>query len=293
MLNTRLSPNLDSQGTRMGGQGKTIRLMAGLLFSSGIGLAAYKRRSLSRNGVAGAVFTGATIFGMGGLSWGLSLIYFFLSSTLLSHFREQDKAEAAADKFSKGSQRDLGQVLANGGAASLFSIGYGLACSSRQRGIMQAGFIGALATATADTWATETGVLSPQSPRLITTGQTVQPGTSGGITFTGTIASALGAVSLGLCFWLLQREKQDHVGSLPISLVSGLTGSLFDSFLGATMQAMYYCPTCQKETERKIHSCGTTTQPLRGISWLDNDLVNLLATLWGSLIAILLSRRSD
>ncbi|TMD29298.1 MAG: DUF92 domain-containing protein, partial [Chloroflexi bacterium] len=77
------------------------------------------------------------------------------------------------------------------------------------------------------------------------------------------------------------------LAALPlIALVSGLAGSMVDSFLGATVQAMYYCPHCQKETERRIHSCGTETQHLRGVAWLDNDAVNFIATLCGGLMAM-------
>ena len=37
---------------------------------------------------------------------------------------------------------------------------------------------------------------------------------------------------------------------------AGLLGALFDSLLGATVQAIYYCPACEKETERHlIHLC--------------------------------------
>src|SRR5437762_13907770 len=95
------------------------RLIPGLILSSAIALLAYRRRSLNRSGVVGAVTSGTTIYVMGGWTWGLSLVLFFVSSSLLSHFRERDKAQAAADKFSKGLQRDLGQVAANGGVATL------------------------------------------------------------------------------------------------------------------------------------------------------------------------------
>src|SRR5947209_19355634 len=108
-------------------QGQALRLLLGLLFSAIIGILAYRRRSLSRSGVAGAVITGTTTFGLGGWSWGLSLIFFFVSSSFLSHFRERDKTGIATDKFSKGSQRDLGQVVANGGMATLLALGYGSA----------------------------------------------------------------------------------------------------------------------------------------------------------------------
>jgi len=267
------------------GKNASTRLLLGLLFSTAIGLIAYKRRSLSRSGIVGAIATGTATFGLGGWSWGLSLIFFFVSSSLFSHFRAHDKEAAAADKFSKGSQRDISQVFANGGLAALLAIGYGLVRSHSLRRLFRAGFTGAMATATADTWATELGILSTDTPRLITTGKPVAPGTSGGITLLGTAASALGAISSGLAFWLLQR-CQKTLAILPLlALVSGLAGSLADSFLGATMQAIYYCPTCHKETERHIHSCGTRTTPLRGIAWFNNDVVNFVATLSGGLIA--------
>jgi len=275
-----------SRKLRKGNTQTGHRLLLGLLFSTGIGFIAYKRRTLSKSGIGGAIVTGTTIVGLGGWSWGLSLIFFFVSSSLLSHFRAHDKEQVAVDKFSKSSQRDIIQVFANGGLAALLAIGYGLVHTPWVRQLFHAGFTGAIATATADTWATELGVLCTQAPRLITTGRPVAPGTSGGITLVGTGASALGALASGLVFWLLQR-CQKTLALLPfMALVSGLVGSMADSLLGATIQAMYYCPTCQKETERHIHSCGTTTTALRGSAWFNNDVVNLLATLIGGLTAI-------
>ncbi len=262
------------------------RLLPGLLFSGGISLLAYRRRSLNRSGAVGAMITGTTTFGLGGWAWGLSLIYFFVSSSFFSHFREREKACAAADKFSKGSQRDIGQVAANGGLASALALVYGLVSASRLKKAVQVGYVGVLATATADTWATELGVLSSRPPRLLTTGKSVTPGTSGGITLLGTAASAAGAFSLGTVFWVLLGCRRSLASLPPIALISGLAGSIFDSFLGATVQAMCYCPTCAKETERRIHSCGTKTQPLRGISWLNNDVVNFLATCVGAVCAV-------
>ena len=265
-----------------------IRIVAGLLFSSIVSLLAYRRRSLNRSGVVGAMVTGTTTFGLGGWSWGLALIFFFVSSSLLSHFREQDKAQTAADKFSKGSERDIGQVAANGGVATLLALGYGLTSSRKVREFLQAGYTGALATANADTWATELGVLSPQQPRLITTGKPVATGTSGGITPTGTGSATLGALAPGLVFWLLQRNRKAQAFLPLTALLSGLAGCLFDSLLGATVQATYFCPVCGKETERRVHSCGTPTKRVRGLPWLNNDGVNFLATLFGALTAMAL-----
>ena len=263
----------------------------GLLGSSLISLLAYRRRSLSRSGTVGAIATGTSIAAVGGWSWSLTLIFFFVSSSLLSHFRANAKASIAEDKFSKGSQRDLSQVIANGGVAVLMTLGAGLSRSERVHDVFEAGFVGAFATANADTWATEIGTLNTRPPRLITSGKPVAPGTSGGLTLLGTSATIAGAFSLGLFHWLLRdmphRPQRRTLMIIPIATVSGIMGSLFDSFLGATIQATYYCPQCHKETERRIHNCGTPTTLVHGIPWIDNDVVNFAATLFGSIVAIL------
>jgi uncharacterized protein (TIGR00297 family) len=262
------------------------KIITGLALSGAIGLLAYRRKSLSPSGVGGALIAGTTTFGAGGWTWASNMIFFFISSSLLSHWKEKEKERTAADKFSKGSQRDLGQVASNGGVATLLALGYGLSKKEAVRKTLEAGYVGALATATADTWGTEVGVLSPQKPRLITTGKTTTPGTSGGITIIGAGASAAGGLALGSIFWLLKGRQREYRLLPLIALISGLAGSLFDSLLGATAQAMYYCPNCEKETEKRVHSCGAPTKHLRGLNWMNNDVVNFLATLFGSLVAI-------
>jgi uncharacterized protein (TIGR00297 family) len=267
---------------------RSLRLICGLLFSSGIGLVAYRRQSLDKSGVLGAIACGTSIVGMGGWSWGLSLVYFFVSSSLLSSFRAREKAIVASDKFSKGSRRDLSQVIANGGLATFFSLCFGFSRSPGALRRAQSGFIGALATATADTWATELGTLSKASPRLITNGKPVAPGTSGGVTPLGMAATALGACSLGFLFWTGEGFRKSLALTPLLALFSGIVGSCFDSVLGATLQAMYICPTCKTETEQHIHHCGSRTEFLRGIAWLNNDVVNFIATTIGSITAIAL-----
>jgi uncharacterized protein (TIGR00297 family) len=271
---------------------KWKRILFGLLFSGAIGLVAERRGSLTRNGAAGAVLTGTTIFGFGDLSWGLTLIYFFLSSTFLSHFKEREKSAVAADKFSKGSRRDLSQALANAGVASAAALASGLRGQEAPAPALLAAFVGAMATANGDTWATEVGTLSQQLPRLITSGQPVVPGTSGGVTLLGTGAALAGAASVGLVAETLGASKKTALrGRLPLlGLLGGMAGTLTDSVLGATVQAMYWCPRCQKETERRVHGCGQETEHLRGLRWLDNDGVNFVSTAAGAVVAALAAR---
>ena len=61
---------------------------------------------------------------------------------------------------------------------------------------------------------------------------------------------------------------------------------LADSLLGATRQASYFCPQCNKPTESRIHRCGTPTTHVRGVRWITNDVVNLAGTLVGALAGL-------
>jgi len=262
-----------------------LRFLLGLLLSSLIGYVGYRRKSLSGSGLLGAVLVGTLIFGLGGLAWGFLLVVFFVSSSVLSHFKEAGKA-AVAEKFSKGSRRDLAQTLANGGAAALAVIGNAL----WPHPLWWAGFVGAIASVNADTWATELGVLSRQAPRLITTGRPVEPGTSGGLTATGTLAALGGAALIGLVaagFDLAAGQPASHlVFLIVVAAVAGLLGSLADSLLGATVQAIYYCDACGKETERHPrHGCGAPTRQIRGWGWMNNDWVNFLSSLLAAALA--------
>ncbi len=269
------------------------QLAVGLFLSALIGGLGYWRHALSVSGMAGAILVGTVVFGLGGWVWGLLLVTFFVSSSWLSHYRRADK-EPVADKFAKGSRRDLGQTLANGGLGAALAAAY---AGTSEPWLFMA-FIGVMATVNADTWATELGVLSRVPPRLVTTGEEVAPGTSGGVTRLGIWASLAGALLIGAMAAALSQARSllgSGVWSLQaasyaiLAVVGGLTGSLFDSLLGATVQAIYYCDWCGRETENPIHRCGKVTRSVRGWGWVNNDVVNVLASALGGLVAALLA----
>jgi uncharacterized protein (TIGR00297 family) len=264
-------------------------LLLGLVLSGVISALAYWRGSLAPSGVIGAMTLGTLIFGFGGWVWGLTLVAFFVSSSALSHYKATAKA-GLAEKFAKGHRRDLGQTLANGGAGALIAIAYAVWGEP----VLLAVYLGAMATVNADTWATELGVLNPTPPRLITNGRVVEVGTSGGVSRLGTLATAAGALTIGLAalgFDLIGAfvsggdDPWRYAWAAPVALLGGLVGSLVDSLLGASVQAMYFCPTCAKETEKQLHGCGTPTQHQRGWRWLNNDAVNFVSSLAGALVA--------
>jgi uncharacterized protein (TIGR00297 family) len=259
------------------------RILTGLILSILIGALAYRRRSLTAGGWLGAVLTGTLTFGFGGWSWGLALVIFFATSSALSHYRQTRKQRIADEKFEKGGQRDLFQALANGGAGALLALLYGL---SGEPPALLALFAGVMATVTADTWATELGVLSAHPPRLVTTWRPAEPGTSGAVTTAGLAASSAGALAIGLV--LLGAELAERGDWRPwlltATLLGGLGGSLADSLLGATAQAIYR--SASGETERHTALDGTPNPLLRGLPWMNNDLVNFLSSLVGGSIAL-------
>jgi uncharacterized protein (TIGR00297 family) len=270
-----------------------MQLLLGFALSALIGALAYWRRSLTLSGVLGAVLVGTVIFGLGGWIWGLLLITFFVSSSWLSHYRRADK-KVIASRSAKGSRRDLGQTLANGGLAAVLAVVY----ARYSDPVLFAAFLGAMATVNADTWATELGVLSRNSPRLITTGQKVPPGTSGGVSQLGIWASVAGSLLIGTVATALTQisllvqaggwSSQAASYSL-LAVAGGFVGSLVDSLLGGTVQAIYYCGNCGKQTESAVHHCGQPALPVRGWSWLNNDMVNFASSIVGAMVAALLA----
>jgi uncharacterized membrane protein len=101
----------------------------------------------------------------------------------------------------------------------------------------------------------------------------------GAVTPLGTLASLAGALVIG-------------AGHAALRLgVAGLAGSLADSALGATLQAVYVCPGCGQRTEDRRHAHGSDAPALslvRGRPLVTNDTVNLGAALVGALTGGLL-----
>jgi uncharacterized protein (TIGR00297 family) len=256
------------------------QFVIGLGLGAVIAAVAWRLGALNPSGALVAALLGGLTYGIGGLPAAILLIAFFASSSLLTRLFSRRKRNAAKD-FAKGGRRDWAQVLANGGVGLLALLAG--AFSWIPTPLAWAAFAGALATANADTWATELGVLSSKVPLLITTGKKVPVGTSGGVSLRGSAAALGGAALIAALAALFAGSWQ----ILLLVALAGLLGSFFDSTLGATVQAIYYCPKCKKETERHpVHSCGTPTTPRRGWPWLDNDWVNFLSSLAGALLTV-------
>ncbi len=255
------------------------RALVGALVALAIALAARRAGSLSVSGAAAAVGVG-TICSAAGASWAVLVIAFFLSSTAIGRIRADLRAKRFAAIVAKGGQRDAGQVFANGGifaAAALAQIIH------PSPGWLAVGG-GALAAAAADTWATEIGSLASTPPRDILRGTVVAPGTSGGVTAAGTLASIGGGAFIGGIAALAGWPWAVVIATV----LGGIVGAFADSILGATVQVRRWCDRCNSATEQPVHQCGAATRIAGGISWIDNDAVNLISVLLGGVTAFFL-----
>ncbi len=254
------------------------QLFLAILLSAGIGLLSWRVQFLTFGGAVAQFLLGVVLLGLGGWQWTVPMVAFFITSSIISQLWKGRRAEVEM-LFEKSSHRDAGQVIANGGAAGLATIVWFFTHNES----LYAFYIGAVAAAAADTWATELGTLSRTPPVLITTLERVERGRSGAVSLLGTTSGLAGAflTSLTSLPWI----NTSQVGLwIFVAAVSGFIGSLADSVMGALLQAQFHCNVCGKITERLVH-CGRESAQIGGFTLFRNDQVNLISTALGGAIA--------
>ena len=271
-----------------------LLLAAGL--NTLVALAALWRHSVSRSGaVAGFLLGSAILYSGGFFIWGM-LMLFFVSASVISRVGAATKTKLAS-MHEKGGERDAVQVLANGGAGLVGSI---LFAATGEPAFAVAA-AGGFAAANADTWASELGVLSPTPPHSIVTRKELPPGASGGVTRTGSLASVGGSALIAVWFavwvWVQQAAGAGVAGAaaglfrpallLLIITAAGAVGSLIDSLLGATIQALYQ--TEEGSLTERPTSGATDNVLIRGFRAITNDVVNFVSTAAAATLAAVLA----
>ncbi|AUB54779.1 MAG TPA: TIGR00297 family protein [Methanobacterium subterraneum] len=203
-----------------------------------IGLITYVRKALDLLGSIFMIIMGVIIIFAAGVNWLLLIFLFLILGVAFTRYKHHYKKEIGIYEGT----RTIKNVVSNGIVAFVMAA-FG----------NYAGFIGSIATATADTMASEIGVAT--TPRLITNLKKVPPGTDGGISVLGTFAGIMGAGLIGLAAYIL-GVYPDLVKTMEIAIIAGTVGCFVDSILGAVLESKY----------------------------LTNEHVNLLATMAGALI---------
>jgi len=232
-------------------------------------LISYKKKQLSMSGYIGAVIMAILLYGFGGSSYIYPLVVFFITSSILSHFKKNNI------KIKK-SDRNISQVYANGGVALFICI----INHFYYHDLIYPCFLASVAAANSDTWGTELGKMSNKTPIDIISRHKTAPGTSGGITLIGTIGSILGSLVIGIVghFFYISLNL------LLLVIISGFLSSIVDSILGSTFQARYISADGSIITEKYKKSFYLFT----GSNKINNDIVNLYCTLSGPFIFLLL-----
>jgi uncharacterized protein (TIGR00297 family) len=236
-------------------------------------LLAWRAGSLTTDGAVAAVVVGTLVLVGTGWAGGAVLAAFFVSSSLVGRL-----APGPAASDAKGERRDRHQVVANGGPAAL-----GALLGNVDHGLGLWIVTGSLAAAAADTWATSLGGLSTTPPRRLFFGPSVPAGTSGGMTVAGTLGAGAGGALVAATGALVGGGP----ALVPLGTLVAFAGMAADSALGALAQGRFHCPACDAASEWRVHRCGARTVHKGGLSWMDNDGVNLAATSLAALLAAL------
>lgn len=255
----------------------SMRLVIALAAVLVIGLIAYRKRQLNLSGVVAAVVMGAAATVMGGFT-SLSLYLFFLISAAV--IGKLSKRIRGLDRIhKKGGRRDAVQVLANGGAALAAMMIHAFDSSP----VYLAVFTACLAEACSDTWASEIGVLSKSEPVSILTFTKVPKGLSGGVSLLGTCSAMLSSILYGI--FAFSCYDGINLSLVMVVIFSSFAGVMTDSVLGATLQAHFYDEKEDIITEHSRDREGNALKLVRGLRFMDNDMVNLTSNIITFLLA--------
>ncbi|MDG6985963.1 MAG: DUF92 domain-containing protein [Nitrososphaerota archaeon] len=244
-----------------------------------VALAAVLLKTIDARGFLASAAVGfAAIYG-GGVSWFITVAVFFILGVAFTLYKYGYKRKLGGAQ-GKGGARNWPHILANGGVASLVAA-WNFFHPSPWNAVL---FLGAVSAAAADTGATELGLLSREEPRLITApSRKVPPGTSGGVTRLGSLGALLASLIIGVTALPLGVLGYPFA-VIPACVLGGVAGAVADSLLGAAVQRRGYCVACLKPTEALSH-CGEKTRPTSGTPYIENNVVNVAATVVGALVA--------
>ncbi len=230
-----------------------------------------KTGMLTRWGAIYAIGLGLLLYLAGGWIWLLAAFTFLVLSSLWTRWPGRTRKESRT--------RKAVQVAANGFIPALGAIISLVGYHDTGFAVMAGGFC----AVAADTWATEWGKGFGGNPLSLRTFRVTTKGESGAISLMGTLASIAGAASVAIVFYFGINLPTDQCTRL---VIAGFAGGIVDSFAGAWLQAFW------KDRTGKIHEEKQDAEVdavlVRGVPWINNDVVNGIAALSGAIVAIFL-----
>jgi uncharacterized protein (TIGR00297 family) len=277
--------------------------VSGLLVMGVVGALAYKAHFVDISGLISAFIVGFTIWYTGGVSAFVIILFFFMSAGLATKYKYKTKVQKNVAQEGKG-KRSWKNVFGSGLIPMMFSIAMYLARLSPDLAaagwpfFLFGGYVGAVATTSADTLASELGVFSKSKPRLITNlRRKVPSGTIGAVSLLGEGAALLAGLSIGTIAvifavftpgWVPAVTTAEHVLFLiPLAVLTAFIGCNVDSFLGAAFQNRFVCEICGAVTDKDFH-CDYETKYIGGFKSFTNMHVNFGSSGMGATLGVIL-----
>jgi len=188
---------------------------------------AYRSKTADLSGLFSIALVGIILLVFTTPLWLIVMIVFFVLGSIATKYKYEYKKRIGVEQGQSGA-RGYKNVFANGIAATAAAVLFGVF----QQPVFVVMYVGCVATAAADTLASEIGVTGG-TPRLITTLKLVPIGTNGGVTLVGEAVSLLGGIVVALAAFLL------GVITLPMAVIcafAGFVGTNIDSLVGALIE---------------------------------------------------------
>ncbi|MCQ1538433.1 TIGR00297 family protein [Methanocalculus taiwanensis] len=191
------------------------------------GYTSFRIGAADLSGLFSGAIIGVLLIVFADVRWFLVMLAFFIIGSASTRFKYAQKKAMGVEQ-ERGGARGYKNAFSNGLVGTGAAVLFGLTGDP----IWTALFVGSVATATADTVASEIGVTGGQ-PIMITTLKRVPEGTNGGVTIRGEAASLLGSCIIAGIAYGFQMIP------LPvffICLLAGFLGTNIDSLIGATLE---------------------------------------------------------
>src|SRR5512137_1760295 len=207
-------------------QADLLMVVVAVIIGFTFGYFAFRAKTADLSGLFSAALIGIILLIFAapqGTQWFLIMLTFFILGSAATRYKFEYKKRIGVDQ-GKGGARGYRNVFANGIVAAAAAVLFGVF----QQPIFVVMYVGCVATAAADTLASEIGVTGG-TPRLITTFRQVPIGTNGGITLTGETVALLGGFVVSGVALLLQVITPQMMA---ICTLAGFVGTNVDSVIG-------------------------------------------------------------
>lgn len=203
-------------------------------------------------------------------SWFFLALAFFITGTLLT------RLPGRGNKRSFGNRSHI-QVFANGAFPVLALMLYFVSGSEA----FLFGFAAGFACAMSDTASSEIGTRLRHATFYILDGHPVQPGLSGGVSWSGLAVGAVFSLFIAVVFTVLLGRLEPW--SILLVAAAGFAGNILDSVFGASVQVKYRSATAAEWADSKPAEGDFQTM---GYERVTNDVVNLMSTACATVLGI-------